>query len=168
LKRRLLVASFIGAICTVLAFSSGKADAGLFAGSKPAAQATATPTAEPSALPTATPEPPSIAIPRLTEKLKTDPNDRASMSELAMQYLVVGRPDLSLPLTQRSPTWLDPGGQHRSMLRVQCQNTGLRLPSGNWESLSLQATALSFAVMVQDALISTKSSGSLETAYRAT
>ncbi len=52
-------------------------------------------------MPTATPEPPSVAIPRLEAKLKADPNDRDTAAELAGYYYMVGRPDLSLPLTSR-------------------------------------------------------------------
>jgi tetratricopeptide (TPR) repeat protein len=55
----------------------------------------------PGPLPTATPEPPSIAIPRLEAKLKSDPNDRDTMSQLASYYVTVGRPDMALPLTQK-------------------------------------------------------------------
>jgi tetratricopeptide (TPR) repeat protein len=98
LKRTLLVASFFAALSAAIVFPSGKADAGLF-GSKPAP--TATPSASPAPIPTATPEPPSIAIPRLQAKLKSNPSDRASLTELAQQYLSIGHPDLSLPLTQR-------------------------------------------------------------------
>jgi len=95
LKRSLLVASFLGALCTALAFHPGAANA------KGAPPATPTPSAAPSALPTPTPEPPDIAIPRLQEKLKSNPNDRPAMTELAMQYLGIGRPDLAIQLTQK-------------------------------------------------------------------
>lgn len=95
-KRSLLIASFIGALCAAFAVNSPAASA---RGGAPAA--TPTPTAAPSALPTPTPEPPDIAIPRLQEKLKSNPNDRQAMTDLAMQYLTVGRPDLSVGLTQR-------------------------------------------------------------------
>lgn len=64
---------------------------------KPAA--TATPTPAPS--PSATPEPLDRAIPRLEAKLKTDPNDKQSMTELAADYLQINRPDLAEKLTQR-------------------------------------------------------------------
>ena len=59
------------------------------------------PSASPAPLPTATPEPPDIAIPRLEAKVKADPNDRQSAVELAGYYLNVGRPDRSVPLTQK-------------------------------------------------------------------
>ncbi len=55
----------------------------------------------PAAAPTATPEPPDKAIPRLLNNLKANPNDRDSLGQLAEQYLTIGRPDLSLPLTQK-------------------------------------------------------------------
>lgn len=97
MKRSLLVASFLGALCTVLAFQPGAANAK----AKGAPPATPTPSAAPSALPTPTPEPPDIAIPRLQEKLKSSPNDRPAMTELAMQYLGIGRPDLAIQLTQK-------------------------------------------------------------------
>ena len=52
-------------------------------------------------MPTATPEPPNIAIPRLVNKLKADPNDRDAMLALAGQYLSINHPEAALPLTQR-------------------------------------------------------------------
>lgn len=58
------------------------------------------PSGSPAPLPTATPEPPNIAIPRLEAKLKADPNDRDAAIQLCSYYLQLGRPDLSLPLTQ--------------------------------------------------------------------
>ncbi|HEY0381202.1 MAG TPA: tetratricopeptide repeat protein [Candidatus Elarobacter sp.] len=64
---------------------------------KPAA--TASPSPAPS--PTATPEPLDKAIPRLEAKLKTDPNDKPSMTELAADYLQINRPDLAIKLTQK-------------------------------------------------------------------
>jgi superkiller protein 3 len=64
---------------------------------KPAAAATATP----APLPTATPEPPETAIPRLEAKIKANPNDKASLSELASYYLGTGRPDKALTMTQK-------------------------------------------------------------------
>jgi tetratricopeptide (TPR) repeat protein len=72
------------------------AQAGLFGGNK----STPTPSPSPSALPTASPEPPSIAIPKLQAKLKANPNDQDSMTLLAGQFLGIGRPDLSVQLTQ--------------------------------------------------------------------
>ena len=64
---------------------------------KPAATAAAT--ASPSPAPT--PEPLDKAIPRLEAKLKTDPTDKASMTELAADYLQIGRPDLAVAMTQK-------------------------------------------------------------------
>lgn len=52
-------------------------------------------------MPTATPEPPNIAIPRLEQKLKTNPNDRDAMTELATEFLGIGHPEAAVPLTQR-------------------------------------------------------------------
>jgi tetratricopeptide (TPR) repeat protein len=57
--------------------------------------------AAPAALPTATPEPPETAIPRLEAKLKTNPDDRDALVELATYYLQVGRPDKAAQLTQK-------------------------------------------------------------------
>ncbi|MGZ3498593.1 MAG: tetratricopeptide repeat protein [Vulcanimicrobiaceae bacterium] len=94
MKRTFLVASFFAAVLAVIALPSGKADAGR-------SKATPTPSASPAAIPTATPEPPSIAIPRLQDKLKSNPNDRDALTQLAQQFLTIGRPDLSLPLTQK-------------------------------------------------------------------
>ncbi|MBV8582129.1 MAG: tetratricopeptide repeat protein [Candidatus Eremiobacteraeota bacterium] len=65
----------------------------------PAAAATASPSPAPS--PTATPEPLDVAIPRLEKRVKADATDKAAMSELAADYLQIGRADLALPLTQR-------------------------------------------------------------------
>jgi tetratricopeptide (TPR) repeat protein len=66
----------------------------------------AAPTPAPSAAadqPTPAPsaEPLDKAIPRLQAKLKTDPNDRDSMQELAGDYLQANRPDLAYQLTQQ-------------------------------------------------------------------
>lgn len=68
---------------------------GLF-GSK----ASPTPSPVPSALPTASPEPPSVAIPRLQAKLKANPSDQQAAAQLAAAYLQVGRPELSVQITQ--------------------------------------------------------------------
>ncbi|MDQ6942022.1 MAG: tetratricopeptide repeat protein [Candidatus Eremiobacteraeota bacterium] len=65
----------------------------------PKAAATATPAPAPS--PTATPEALDKAIPRLEAKLKTDPNDKASLTELSADYLQISRPDLAIKLTQK-------------------------------------------------------------------
>jgi tetratricopeptide (TPR) repeat protein len=59
------------------------------------------PTGTPAPLPTATPEPPSSAIPRLEAKLKADPTDRDTATELAGYYLEIGRPDLGVAITQK-------------------------------------------------------------------
>ncbi len=63
------------------------------AGLRAAPKATPTPavTASPAPLPTATPEPPSSAIPRLEAKVKADPNDRDSLTQLAGYYLAGGQ-----------------------------------------------------------------------------
>lgn len=52
-------------------------------------------------MPTATPEPPNIAIPRLEQKLKTNPNDRDAMTQLATEFLGIGHPEAAVTLTQR-------------------------------------------------------------------
>jgi tetratricopeptide (TPR) repeat protein len=57
--------------------------------------------ASPAPAPTATPEPPEVAIPRLEAKLKAEPNDKPTLTELSGYYLGVGRPDQALALTQR-------------------------------------------------------------------
>jgi tetratricopeptide (TPR) repeat protein len=86
---------FAASLVTLLAFGATAAP------HKGAPQPSPTPTGTPAPLPTATPEPPSVAIPRLEAKLKADPNDRDTAAELAGYYYMVGRPDLSLPLTSR-------------------------------------------------------------------
>jgi tetratricopeptide (TPR) repeat protein len=76
---------------------------GLLAGSPAfAAKNTAPPVAASSA-PSAQPtdEPPSSAIPRLENKLKNNPNDVDTMTDLSRYYLNGGRPDLALSLTHR-------------------------------------------------------------------
>jgi tetratricopeptide (TPR) repeat protein len=98
LKRILLVATLLAAVCTAAALSPAPASAGLFGGK---AAPSPTPSASPAPLPTATPEPPNIAIPRLEKKLKDNPNDRQAMTELAGQFLSINHPDWALPLTQR-------------------------------------------------------------------
>ncbi len=64
---------------------------------KPAATATPAPAASPAA----SPEPLDKAIPRLEAKLKTDPNDKQSLTELSADYLQINRPDLAIKLTQK-------------------------------------------------------------------
>jgi tetratricopeptide (TPR) repeat protein len=54
-----------------------------------------------SASPTATPEPLDVQVPRLEAKLKADPNDKATMTQLAQDYYAINRPDLALGLTQK-------------------------------------------------------------------
>src|SRR5579875_2260657 len=51
--------------------------------------------------PTATPEPLDHAIPRLEAALKSNPTDKPSMTELAADYLQIGRADLALGLTTK-------------------------------------------------------------------
>lgn len=98
MKRILLTASFVAAFCGALALSAAPAHAGLFGGG---AKATATPSPTPLPMPTATPEPPNIAIPRLEQKLKDNPNDRQAMTELATEFLGIGHPEAAVTLTQR-------------------------------------------------------------------
>jgi len=61
----------------------------------------ASPTPGPAPSPTATPEPLDIAIPRLVAKLKVNPSDTATQTELASDYYAANRPDLSIGLTQK-------------------------------------------------------------------
>jgi tetratricopeptide (TPR) repeat protein len=92
LKRILLPAFFVAALFSAAAFTPADAR-----GAKP----TPTPSASPAPLPTATPEPPNIAIPRLEQKLKDNPNDRDAMVQLAGQFLAINHPEAAVPLTQR-------------------------------------------------------------------
>ncbi len=55
----------------------------------------------PAPLPTATPEPPEVAVPRLEAKVKANPNDQDSLTQLAGYYLAQNRPQQALALTQR-------------------------------------------------------------------
>ncbi|MDQ6823595.1 MAG: tetratricopeptide repeat protein [Candidatus Eremiobacteraeota bacterium] len=91
MKRLFLVASLLVGLGASAAFLPSGVSA------RPA------PSPSPSAapIPTPTPEPPSIAIPRLQAAVKANPNDRQALAGLAMQYLQIGRPDLTLPLSQR-------------------------------------------------------------------
>jgi tetratricopeptide (TPR) repeat protein len=96
LKRFTLLLTMLVALGAALVIAQ-PAQAGLF-GSK--ASDSPSPSPSPSELPTATPEPPSVAIPKLQAKLKANPNDQDSMTMLAGQFLTIGRPDLSVQLTQ--------------------------------------------------------------------
>ncbi len=94
----LLAASFVAAFCGALAISAAPAHAGMFGGK---AKATATPSPTPLPMPTATPEPPNIAIPRLEQKLRDNPNDRQAMTDLATEFLGIGHPEVAVTLTQK-------------------------------------------------------------------
>ncbi|HEY9181072.1 MAG TPA: tetratricopeptide repeat protein [Candidatus Baltobacteraceae bacterium] len=98
MKRILLTASFVAAFCGGLALSAAPASAGLFGGG---AKATASPSPTPLPMPTATPEPPNIAIPRLEQRLKNNPNDRQAMTDLATEFLGIGHPEAAVTLTQQ-------------------------------------------------------------------
>jgi tetratricopeptide (TPR) repeat protein len=91
LKRYIFAAVFGAALC---------AEALLTAGAAGAAKPTPAPSATPQPLPTATPEPPGIAIPRLLDKLKANPNDTQAMVELAGEYITIGHPEAAAPITQ--------------------------------------------------------------------
>jgi tetratricopeptide (TPR) repeat protein len=88
----------LAAMLAASVVSAPSARAGLFGGSK--ASASPSPSPSPSALPTASPEPPSVAIPELEAKLKANPNDQDSMTQLAGVFLQINRPDLAATLTQ--------------------------------------------------------------------
>jgi tetratricopeptide (TPR) repeat protein len=79
--------------------AAGIANAGAAPKATPTPAPTPVATAVPS--PSATVEPLDRAIPRLEAKLKTDPTDKATMSELAQDYYNANRPDLTLALTQK-------------------------------------------------------------------
>jgi tetratricopeptide (TPR) repeat protein len=68
-----------------------------FAAPKPAASASPAP----SPSPTAPPEALDKQIPRLEAAVKSNPNDKDSMTQLSMDYLQVNRPDLAVQLTQK-------------------------------------------------------------------
>jgi tetratricopeptide (TPR) repeat protein len=89
-------------VLAVVALALGLGVAAVAAPKNPAPSPSPTGSSTPAPpLPTATPEPPSVAIPRLEAKLKANPDDRDTMGQLASFYLEVGRPDLSLPMTQK-------------------------------------------------------------------
>jgi tetratricopeptide (TPR) repeat protein len=66
-----------------------------------AAKATPAPSTAPSPAPTPTREPLSSAIPRLQERIRANPDDYDSMTQLAQYYMEARRPDLALPLTTK-------------------------------------------------------------------
>ena len=90
------------AAAIALSFSFATAQA-VWGSPKPSPSSSPSPNASASAeaLPTATPEPPSIAIPELEAKIKQDPDDKDSLTELASYYLGEQKPDQALALTQR-------------------------------------------------------------------
>ena len=99
MKPLLLVATFAAALASAFTISGRATGAELVA-----ARATATPSPTPAPIPTASPEPPQIAIPRLEARLKTNPNDRDAMIELAGQFMGLGSvtaAQAALQLTQR-------------------------------------------------------------------
>ena len=67
----------------------------------PTASPGATASPSPSPSPTATPEPLDVQVPRREAKLKTDPDDKPTMVQLAQDYYSINRPDLALGLTQK-------------------------------------------------------------------
>jgi tetratricopeptide (TPR) repeat protein len=97
LKRIALIALIALAFGIGIAATTPSAQAGLFGGKQ---SGTPSPSPSPSALPTASPEPPSIAIPRLSAKLKANPTDQLTMAQLAAEYLQVNRADIAVQYTQ--------------------------------------------------------------------
>lgn len=102
MKQFAFLLTTLAAFAAALVITQPSAQAGLFGGGGKKAAASASPSPSPSssALPTASPEPPSVAIPRLEDKLKANPNDQQSMTELAGQFLEISRPDYAAQLTQ--------------------------------------------------------------------
>jgi tetratricopeptide (TPR) repeat protein len=86
----------LAAVMTATVLTTPNAHAALFGGKK----STPSPSPSASALPTASPEPPEVAIPRLQAKLKANPSDQESMTDLAGEFLQINRPDLAVELTQ--------------------------------------------------------------------
>ena len=84
---------------TAPVWASAKAKPNPSASASPAASPSGSPSPSPS--PTATPEPLDVQVPRLEAKLKTDPNDKTTMTQLAQDYYSINRPDLALGLTQK-------------------------------------------------------------------
>jgi tetratricopeptide (TPR) repeat protein len=100
-SKELLVIRFrlsaLAVVAAIVAFA-GFAHPANAAGPAKAA-ATASPSPAPS--PTATPETLDKQIPRLEAVLKANPNDKDSMTGLALDYLQAGRPDLAAQLTKK-------------------------------------------------------------------
>lgn len=94
--KRLVALLALCLACAIVATTPASA-----AGKKAAPSPSPSPAADQPS-PAATPgETLDKAIPRLQAKLKSDPNDRESMTELAGDYLQVNRPDLAYELTQQ-------------------------------------------------------------------
>lgn len=91
---------FLFALLGAAAFAAAISSAPAAAREKPQPIA---PTVAPSptAAPTTTPEPPDVAIPKLQAQLKSNPNDRDALLQIAQYYLEVARPDLALQSVQR-------------------------------------------------------------------
>jgi tetratricopeptide (TPR) repeat protein len=87
----LFAASAIAAIAAGIPYSAGAQ----------ARRGAPTPSPAPAATATPTPETLDHAIPRLEAAIKTNPNDKDSMTELATDYLQANRPDLAAQLTQK-------------------------------------------------------------------
>lgn len=92
----------IAPIATVAlaAFAAGFSPAA-FAAPSPAPKPAASAAASPAPTPTPTPEAMDVQIPRLEALLKTNPDDKDSMTQLAADYMTVNRPDLAVVLTQK-------------------------------------------------------------------
>jgi len=99
-KRYLAAPLAVALVCTLAQSPAhGKTAPAPKASTAPAAGASSS--AAPAPSPTASAEPLDRAVPRLEAKIKSDPNDKASMQELAGDYLQLNRPDLALALTQK-------------------------------------------------------------------
>lgn len=94
IRFRLPVLLVAGALVAIAAGTSLQAGAA----TKPAASPSP---AAAAPAPSATPESLDRAIPRLEARLKTNPDDKDAMTELAGDYLNVNRPDLAAQLTQK-------------------------------------------------------------------
>lgn len=88
----LFVAAAVAGAVTVFAPPAGAA-------TKPAPSPS--PSAAPAASATPTPEKLADQIPRLEGLLKTNPDDKDTMTQLSLDYLQAGRPDLAVQLTQK-------------------------------------------------------------------
>ncbi len=155
------------AALTLVAALGGVASSALGAPKKtaaPAAAASAAASPGTSASPAATPEPPDIAIPKLEAKLKANPNDKPTLTELAGYYLGVGRADQALGLTQRLLSLGDKTAQTYYLSGIANQSLGrTKEATANFEQASnLEPTNSQILLTLTNLYLQTNRAGDAE------